>query len=184
MLKTETTSGGWLKALFHQDYNPALIVVLLVVGLGAYLGVTGWRTQEMKVQSVTVYLEKGVLANFSDHTVGIDFDGDIYQEVDTWQESASLVWQAHWKNDTLVYSTFPKNTLQDEQAYPDPFPVKNMEEFEKFVPFKNVVGKVHLENGTHFNFEHKDYAFWLSKVGSPVSLRFWHGRYTGFHRGQ
>lgn len=142
---------------------------LLIVLLSGLLGVLVWLgfgTEPYRVDVCRSTVSKYVTAEFSELVTGIDFEGKIYTELDTWSDAASNVFTETVVNEAPFYPPMPEHdtTIKSEP---------NFDNFRFHTETKFTVEAYNDNDRTSFDDDITKAPSCISKLGKNVMVNTW-----------
>jgi len=163
-----------------EENKVVIIVVLLSIAIFFY----GFDSKDSLVKRCDSTYSKYVVANYSETTMAIDMDGNVYSDYDSWTEPASDVFRVITVNGVLngqsdVFEVIkngdyylPKNMPPHDQA------MKRERDFDNFsfLSKSNLEIYIYSENGGHdkFNEPISDTSLCISKIDQYVVVKTWY----------
>lgn len=164
-----------------KDLPKELKIVAGVIVLVLFIW-NGYGEYETYIERCSVEASRHWEANFSETTIGLDFEGEIDYDTETWSETASDRYYVSTVNRDLV-SSYPKDkTFMTQSGFyyikmPNKdYSFRSQAHFSRYSDMSRIVAKVQLYDETvTIDFKSYEKHLKMMEKRQPIIVNTWYG---------
>jgi len=158
--------------------NKQIVLFVSIAAITALLIYLGFNTQMYKTELCTSTQTVKMVAEFSDTTMVVDYDGNAYPKTDYWSEDASMTYYVEMVNHTIVGTNAVYHTVSGI-AYPlDTFDYSKSAKqdlgFDRFKLKKSSTIHQHISGNDYVSISRSQYMSCIENIGKWVKVRKWY----------
>ncbi len=137
----------------------------------------GYGVEGLEIESCYAKSKKYITAEYSDTTVGVDMEGNVYTDTDYWSEPASDVWIVHTHNGNIDDTGYPfdiSNGLAVVQYPPHDKSMSRDSYFDNFSQHSRNTYTTYFKDGTYTNDGFHVHDRCMESIGGIIAVKTWY----------
>jgi hypothetical protein len=163
-----------------MEKKPIIAGVILAITL--FLIWFGFDSHTSSIESYSTEFHTYVIANYSEIETGVDYNGEVYTETDSWREVVSEHWSVKTFLDSIVEYNCPKEMIKGHTCETPEIslPHDKGSDFDSYREIRDLTYYVDYGDGDYSIVDLEKYNRAKEKLYQKVIVNTWYGNAYSF----